>query len=426
MSSALVFPLKCAVQQYAWGKVGSDSEVAKLSASNDSNFVVDNSATYAELWMGTHPKGPSTIVSPGMPDTSLAQWVQDNPTALGEKVLHKFDKQLPFLFKVLSVNTSLSIQAHPAKRHAEELHAARPDKYPDPNHKPEMAIALTPFEGFCGFRPLEEIVGFLKGVAEFQAVVGSEAAEALMTAQSSGQPDQVAQAMQKCFTALMTCDKDTVAKQLASLLDRLSKHGDVAMSDSNKELFQRLHSQFPGDVGCFVTFFLNHMRLQPGEAMFLGPNKPHAYLSGDCMECMACSDNVVRAGLTPKYIDVTTLCEMLEYVPSSPQQQIFPCQKHPTDSAVSIYNPPVPDFAVARIQIPADCAQPCTYTLEAVDSASIVLTVEGEGEGTTSSDTNHKVQFSRGSVVFVSADQSVNISCRSKGMLMFRAFCPLD
>ena len=50
------------------------------------------------------------------------------------------------------------------QKHAEELHAAKPDKYPDANHKPEMAIALTPFEGMCGFRPKQEILRFLNGM----------------------------------------------------------------------------------------------------------------------------------------------------------------------------------------------------------------------------------------------------------------------
>ena len=79
--------------------------------------------------------------------------------------------------------------------------------------------------------------------------------------------------------------------------------------------------QYPGDVGCFVIYFVNHVKLEPGEAMFLGPNLIHAYLCGDCVECMACSDNVVRAGLTPKLIDVPTLCSMLEY-----RDAIQPCR----------------------------------------------------------------------------------------------------
>ena len=82
---------------------------------------------------------------------------------------------------------------------------------------------------------------------------------------------------------------------------------------SLEELLLRLNSQFPGDVGCFCVFFLNYLTLEPGQAIFLAANMPHAYLSGDCVECMATSDNVVRAGLTPKYRDVNLLINMLTY-----------------------------------------------------------------------------------------------------------------
>ena len=71
----------------------------------------------------------------------------------------------------------------------------------------------------------------------------------------------------------------------------------------------------------------------------------------DCIECMACSDNTVRAGLTPKYIDVNTLCEMLSYSPAPASSKIFPCVQDASDPCVSLYDPPVPDFSVIRIQV---------------------------------------------------------------------------
>lgn len=61
--------------------------------------------------------------------------------------------------------------------------------------------------------------------------------------------------------------------------------------------------------------------------MFLRANLPHAYLSGDCVECMACSDNVVRAGLTPKFMDVPTLCSMLDYTPKSATANKFTAER---------------------------------------------------------------------------------------------------
>ena len=104
--------LRCAIQQYAWGKFGRHSEVALLNSSGDPDFMIDETMPYAELWMGTHPNGPSILKGSSQ---KLSEWIIANPESLGTKVQQKFGIQLPFLFKVLSVNQALSIQAHPDK-----------------------------------------------------------------------------------------------------------------------------------------------------------------------------------------------------------------------------------------------------------------------------------------------------------------------
>merc|ERR1712173_309261 len=114
---------------------------------------------YAELWMGTHPKGPSSVQLDAKEETTQL---------LSEYIGH----ELPFLFKVLSVARSLSIQAHPDKQLAQKLHSERPHIYKSDKHKPEMTIALTPFEAMCGFRPYSQIAFFLQNVAEFAEIVG--------------------------------------------------------------------------------------------------------------------------------------------------------------------------------------------------------------------------------------------------------------
>ncbi|XP_038639972.1 mannose-6-phosphate isomerase isoform X1 [Scyliorhinus canicula] len=420
MAAAKVFPLKCAVQHYAWGKVGLESEVAKLTLSNDPTVAVEQEKPYAELWMGAHPKGDAIICDNRIPRKTLGEWIAEHPECLGSKVKDIFQGQLPFLFKVLSVNISLSIQAHPNKELAVQLHAQFPDRYPDKNHKPEMAIALTPFEGLCGFRPVEEIIGFLKNVPEFHAVIGNEAAETLEN--SPGDPYRVSAALKKCFTRMMNCEKKTFVDQLNMLVKRVLQEaaGGKDTTGSNGELLLRLHSQFPGDVGCFVIYFLNVIQLRPGEAMFLGANEPHAYLYGDCIECMACSDNTVRAGLTPKFIDVQTLCEMLNYTPAPANSKIFPSVRDPGDPCVFVYDPPVPDFAVIKIEIPCSAKR---YTISSIDSASILLVIRGEATGTAAPS---EVKIRRGSVLFIAANQAVDLCIRSvDGMLLFRACCML-
>ncbi|KAL6474532.1 hypothetical protein MHYP_G00180930 [Metynnis hypsauchen] len=422
MEEVKVFPLSCVVQNYAWGKVGLDSEVAKLVLGGDPQAVIEDGKPYAELWMGAHPKGDALIKDNRISQRTLGQWIADYPGCLGSKVKDMFQGQLPFLFKVLSVNTALSIQAHPNRELAAKLHAQFPEHYPDNNHKPEMAIALTQFEGLCGFRPLEEIISFLKAVPEFHALVGNEAADELQS--SVGNPGRISLALKKCFSRMMNCEKKVFVDQLNMLVKRVSEEAAAGKdtSSSNGELLLRLHSQYPGDIGCFSVYFLNRIVLQPGEAMFLGANEPHAYLSGDCIECMACSDNTVRAGLTPKYIDVNTLCEMLNYSPAPVSAKIFPSIQDPSDPCVYLYDPPVPDFTVMRIQIPPSVKQ---YTVSPLDCAGILLVVQGEASASSAAAFTD-IMLRRGSVLFISANESVTLQVTSStGINMFRACCLL-
>ncbi|XP_066859859.1 mannose-6-phosphate isomerase [Anser cygnoides] len=423
MAEIRVFPLACPVQNYSWGKLGLQSEVAQLVASGDPTAHIDPEQPYAELWMGAHPKGDAAIRDNRIPQKTLGRWIADNPACLGAKVKDAFQGRLPFLFKVLSVRSALSIQAHPNKELAAKLHAQFPQHYPDANHKPEMAIALTPFEGLCGFRPVEEIASFLRAVPELRALVGEVAAEQLERS-ASHDPRGVSAALRVCFTRLMKSEKKCFVDQLNTLVQRISREAAEGQdtSGSNGDLLLRLHSQFPGDIGCFAVYFLNLVRLEPGEAMFLAANEPHAYLQGDCVECMACSDNTVRAGLTPKFIDVLTLCEMLNYTPAPSSSKIFPAVQSPLDPSVFLYDPPVPDFTLMRIEIPSSIK---LYLVSAVDSASILLVVQGTAVGTSTAAAS-EMALRRGSVLFVSANESISLRLSSPdGMLLFRACCLL-
>lgn len=175
--------------------------------------------------MGTHPKAPSRIITPHVPEQLLADWISSNLWALGDNVSHQFNSEMPFLFKVLSVNKALSIQAHPTKQHAERLHAQDPTHYPDSNHKPEMALALTPFEGLCGFRPLEETALFVKTIPELKVVIGSELGDDLIARVESGcDKESMMVAVQTCFSHLMHCPSDVVESQLQQLVHRLEKN----------------------------------------------------------------------------------------------------------------------------------------------------------------------------------------------------------
>ncbi|XP_012526990.1 mannose-6-phosphate isomerase isoform X2 [Monomorium pharaonis] len=392
--------LKCAVQTYGWGKHGIDSVVASLVKSANADFVVNEQETYAELWMGTHKNGPSYLKDMDVP---LEKYIQENKNVLGDNIIQRFGHELPFLFKILSINKALSIQVHPDMEKAEKLHKLYPDVYKDPNHKPELAIALCPFEGLCGFLPIDEIKDYFNNIPELLAVIGETNVRRLSEATSS----TIDTVLRQCFHSLMTCDSNEVTQQLKYLISRLHD-ADVSYKQWIKaDLLQRLYSDYPDDVGCFAIYLFNYVTLLPGEAMYIEPNVPHAYLSGDCVECMACSDNVIRAGLTPKLKDVETLIEVLSL--ESSVKKIEPLEE---DTWTKVFYPPVSEFAVAKIMLPVGLPR---YTLKPRTSASILLIVTGEAK------ISSKI-FSHGSVLFIPANDVVEMELLRGSMLMFQAF----
>lgn len=198
--------LKCAIQNYDWGKTGLESLVARIAQTNMGIDICEHEP-YAEFWMGTHENGPSMLTEKQIP---LSQHLSENPSELGDEVLKYFDK-LPFLFKVLSVNKALSIQVHPSKVEAEILNKAMPNIYKDANHKPELAIALTEFHALCSFRPQEEIKYFLKSIPEFGHVINMEKIEAFLKCNVNDQ-DKCNDLMKDCFESLMLCPSDIITR----------------------------------------------------------------------------------------------------------------------------------------------------------------------------------------------------------------------
>lgn len=400
--------LQCKVQNYDWGKLGLDSTVAKLLSSAHPDTAIDQSKPYAELWMGTHPNGPSIIIDR---DVLLSEYIKDNLDAIGPEVKKKFGVGVPFLFKILSIRKALSIQAHPKKEHAEELHKNFPDMYKDPNHKPELAIALTPFEALCGFRPLGEIQNFLKKLPELSNFLSKVSVDGLLSHQEKGDSQTV---LKPVFQSLMTSDKAVVASSLKNLLDRLEKQDGATQSSLLYPLLQRLHADFPGDVGCWSPYFMNYMLLRPGQAIFLKSNLPHAYLSGDCVECMACSDNVVRAGLTPKHIDVPTLVDMLDYSSYAHDQLLFNPQLEDENSC--IWRPPVPDFAVVRIKVESGDS----YNTQNRPSPSLIIVTSGEGEACDT----EPIPAKPGTVIFLKASRQLTLTPSEGSHLeVYQAIC---
>ena len=218
--------------------------------------------------MGTHPSNPSKDVET---ERTLLDLVQDNQALMSTSVSKKYGEKLPFLFKVLSIGKALSIQAHPNKKLAEQLHSKDPKNYPDDNHKPEMTIAITPFDGLCGFRPLAEISHFLDNVPTLRTLVGDVEAKKFQQTVKGQETEggdaakKNKEALQSAFTSLMNSKPEEVEKQSKELIKQAKEQGDKfagggGPTNNGKELADlmvRLDGQFLGDLGLFVSFIEN-------------------------------------------------------------------------------------------------------------------------------------------------------------------------
>jgi len=392
--------------------------------------------------MGTHPSNPSKDLAS---NRTLLDLVQDNQALMSPEVSEKFGHKLPFLFKVLSIGKALSIQAHPNKKLAEQLHKNDSKNYPDDNHKPEMTIAITPFDGLCGFRPLAEISHFFATVPSLKKLVGEAEADEFTntvkekeTSSDAEQEKTNKKALQKVFASLMNSKSEDIESASKELVKAAEQEGDSfagngGPSNNGRELSDliiRLNSQFPADIGLFVFFFLNYVKLEVGEAMFLKADDIHAYLSGEVIECMASSDNVVRAGFTPKFKDVKNLVSMLtySYAPIS-EQKMNPVDypyvtlnraAYSASSTTILYDPPIEEFSVVKTDLKAQGAK---ATFEAIAGPSIFLCTKGNGSISVGP---KKEEVKEGYVYFVGATAEVVLESESEEFVTFRAFCELQ
>jgi mannose-6-phosphate isomerase len=297
----------------------------------------------AELWMGAHPDDPS-VLSDG---TSLDKAITAEPEAmLGAGVLERFGPRLPFLMKVLAAEGNLSLQAHPTTEQAQAGYAAEeaagiaqddPARtFKDPYHKPELLLALTTFEALCGFRPVEESLHCLAKLQlpEVKPTIAALARGGLRAA----------------IPQLLALS----AKRRSSLVEAVAEKAASFVAAHDPEFINTyrwaatLAESHPGDPGVVISLLCNHLKLAPGEAVYLPAGNLHAYLSGAGVEVMASSDNVLRGGLTTKHVDLAALMEVLDFTDAK-----IPVL-HPVLGAGGLRYPvPVEDFDLTRCQLDA-------------------------------------------------------------------------
>ncbi len=371
------------VQNYAWGSKTALTDLYGIA--NPDNLPM------AELWMGAHPKSSSKITDVNGVRSLREVIDADKATLLGTKVADRFG-ELPFLFKVLCADQPLSIQVHPNKQASEAGFAkenaagipldAAERNYKDPNHKPELVFALTPFLAMNAFREFSEIVSLLQPVAGAHSAI----------AHFLEKPD--ADRLSHLFASLLNMQGDEKSRALAVL--------KAALNSQQGEPWQtiRVISEFyPDDSGLFSPLLLNVVKLEPGEAMFLFAETPHAYLKGVALEVMANSDNVLRAGLTPKYIDIPELVANVKFV-AKPAAELL---TQPVKNGAELDFPiPVDDFAFSLHDLSS------ADTQIAQQSAAILFCVEGEA---VLSKGQERLVLKPGESAFVAAsDSPVSVS----------------
>ena len=351
------------VRHYPWG---SRTVIPELLGEAD-----PGGQPCAELWLGAHPGGPS-VLDDGTP---LDKAIAARPDVLlGAPVRERFGDRLPFLMKVLAADRPLSLQAHPTSAQAvvgfaAEEAAGVPRDAPtrtfrDPFHKPELLLALTPFEALCGFRPVGESLHCLAKlqVPELRPTIAALARAGLRAAI----PQLIALS----------------AEHRSALVDAVAEaaRGFVAAHDpefiNTYRWAAALAETYPADPGVVISLMCNHLKLAPGEAVFLPAGNLHAYLSGAGVEVMASSDNVIRGGLTVKHVDLAALLEVLDF----------------TDGRVPILHPvlgpggmrypvPVADFDLTRIQLDRGSGSLTTagpQVLLCTEGAAVLGSADGE------------------------------------------------
>jgi mannose-6-phosphate isomerase len=325
--------LQSSVRHYPWGSHTVIPELLGLPSPAE--------RPHAELWMGAHPDLPS-VRSDGVPlDKAIAA---EPEQLLGADVASRFGARLPFLMKVLAADKPLSLQAHPTNEQAAAGFAAEeaagvprdaPTRtFKDQSHKPEILLALTPFEALCGFRPVEESLHCLAKlqVPELKPTIAALARGGLRAAIPQ-------------LLALSPRRREVLVRAVAE-----AASGFVAAHDpqfiNTYRWAASLAETYPGDPGVVISLMCNHLKLAPGEAVFMPAGNLHAYLCGAGVEVMASSDNVLRGGLTEKHVDLAALIEVLDF--SDGRVPVL----HPVLGPGGLRYPvPVDDFDLTRCQL---------------------------------------------------------------------------
>lgn len=301
-----MFELRSPVRHYAWGDSHSIATLTGQSA---------DGTPWAELWMGAHDDDPSlAALSSG--DTPLNELISAEPEAmLGQRVVAEHGSRLPFLAKFLAAGTPLSLQVHPNLRQAREgfaaeeaanvPHDAAHRRYKDPLPKPEILMALTPFTALAGLRSPKDVCRELEDSTHMTS--SAVLRPILKTVTEAAESDS----WESVFTKLLHREVETPSADFVAAVEELAEDADHPAS-----ITKRLHELYPNDPGIIIAFCMNLVHIESGQGLYIPAGIVHSYVSGLGLEVMAASDNVLRAGLTAKYVDVDELLSLADLRPA--------------------------------------------------------------------------------------------------------------
>ncbi|KAI1767180.1 mannose-6-phosphate isomerase [Hypoxylon sp. FL1150] len=365
MSQERVFQLSGTCNNYPWGKKGKQSLAAQLCAKTPgTDFHIDDDKFYSEMWFGDYPDFPARKLDTGEPLADVLQ--QNKEQLLGKKVIENFDSQLPYLPKILSIAKALPLQLHPNKELAAKLHKKDPENFTDPNHKPEIAVALSKFEVFAGFKPLDKIapVFRLKPLQQFNPE------------QSDKWTDET---LRNVTRTLLKSDLETV-KKVQTELSKIPRDqlGDAAYI---LDLLPRLQDQYgPEDAGSLVALLcMNFLVFKAGDAIYIPADGIHAYLAGDIVECMARSNNVLNVGFCPPgdRNNADMFADTLTFKAHSRDDVYLPSQKSDKgkNGKTVVYKPPMSEFDMLKTDLGAGQSE----EIKASDGPGVMIVTSGSG-----------------------------------------------
>ncbi|KAI9697288.1 MAG: hypothetical protein M1836_004852 [Candelina mexicana] len=400
-----IIQLVCECKNDPWGKQGKDSLAARLCAlTPGTDFKIDQSKTYSEMWMGTYPMPPSRVLSSGQ----LLQEVLDanKDELIGKSVLNKFDNKLPFLPKILSIDKALPLQIHPDKDLAAHLHEKDPENYPDDNHKPEIAVALSKFETFVGWKSLDDIQALFEAVEPLQGFLSDKDTrftDDVMTRVCQAMLEASDETISHTQKRMMAVPKETYGKQsyILDLLPRMQKQYSIQ------------------DPGCLVALVLmNFLVLGPGDSVYVPADGIHAYLSGDIVECMAYSNNILNTGFCPRADrdSPELFATSLKASPHSAADAILPSK--PSDKGTlgktKVYAPPMSEFNMLLTQLKAGEEE----IVKAINGPSVMVVTSGAATLTAEGKSR---DINTGYIFFIG--HGVETTFESKdGVEIFRAY----